>query len=180
MKGVWVDGAEQSGPWVRKIWEKALERIKFPITSCLILGLGGGVAAGLVAKKFPGAKITGIEIDPEMVDYGRNNFGLDKIQDLKILIGDAFRQLPKLKNKYNLILVDLYVGKEFPKKASGDFFLKNLGQKLTENGVVIFNRLTIKKGDFDREEFLDKLDRFFAISGETKVDYNILIYCSRK
>lgn len=180
MKAVWVDGAEQSGPWVRRVWDRALGRINFPVTSCLILGLGGGVAAGLVAKKFPSARITGVEIDPEMVEYGMKNFGLDKIPELKIVIGDAFKILPKIKRKFDLILVDLYVGKEFPKTAEKEKFLRQLAQIISESGVVIFNRLTIKKEDFDREDFLDKLRRFFAISDETKVDYNILIYCSRK
>lgn len=180
MKAVWVDGAEQSGPWVQKVWDKALGRIKFPVASCLILGLGGGVAAGLVAKKFPSVKITGIEIDSEMVDLGRKSLGLDKIPDLKIIIGDAFKILPKIKGKFDLILVDLYVGKEFPKTAEKKKFLRRLAQIISGSGVVIFNRLTIKKEDFDREDFLDKLGRFYAISDETKVDYNILIYCSRK
>lgn len=176
MKSIWVDGAEQSGPWVKKVWSKALT-IKH-CESCLILGLGAGVAAKLVSEKFPGVRITGVDIDPEMVAIGKKDFGLEEIPNLKIIVGDAFKILPK--ERFDLILVDLYVGKEYPKKAEREKFLRQLAQKLSKNGVVIFNRLTIKKGDFDLEKFLDKLGRFFAISGEAKVDYNILIYCSRK
>jgi len=37
------------------------------------------VAAKIISEKFPNAKITGIEIDPMMVEIGKKYFGLEKI-----------------------------------------------------------------------------------------------------
>ncbi|KKR44389.1 MAG: hypothetical protein UT76_C0005G0015 [Candidatus Woesebacteria bacterium GW2011_GWB1_40_12] len=73
------DGLTQSGGIVETIWKQTLRRINHQpstINHCLILGLGGGTVAKLVRKKWPEAKITGVDIDPIMVELGEKYLGL--------------------------------------------------------------------------------------------------------
>jgi spermidine synthase len=57
----------------------------------LILGVGGGsVIKTLVDEiKFKGS-ITGVEIDPEIINIANTYFKLDEIKNLTIVIDDAF------------------------------------------------------------------------------------------
>ena len=64
-KFVRVGGITQSGEIVEKIWENVLVALRcssFGIHNSLILGLGCGTVAELLAKKWPDIRITGIEL----------------------------------------------------------------------------------------------------------------------
>jgi spermidine synthase len=179
-----ANGLTQSGGVVEGIWKETLKKIynkrtplvlKFTINNCLILGIGGGTAAKLINKFWPGAKITGVDIDPVMVELGRKYLDLDKI-DIEIKIDDAFN-FPKIPNhsKFDLVIVDLYRGDKFPKKFEDEKFLKSL----TKNKLVIFNRLFYKEKKIEALEFGKKLQKIFD-----KVEYfypvsNLMFVCSK-
>ncbi len=164
---VYVDGVEQSGPWVFKIWSK----VNLQGKRVLILGLGCGSMTSLVS-----GVITGVEIDPEMIALGKKYFDLSRVS---ILNQDAFKFILKNKKTFDLILVDLYNGSNFPKQFESEEFLQKLSQTMSKNGTVIFNRLTTKNANFELKKFLDKLAEYFKIQEVLKVDFNILIICSR-
>ncbi len=105
---VWVGGFEQSGPvYVEKVWREALERIKFTPKKVLILGLACGTLVKLLTTKWPKAKITGVEIDPLMIQLGKKYFGLGHYKNLTIKIADAKKaNLPR----FDLVLADTYLG----------------------------------------------------------------------
>ena len=96
------------------------------INHCLILGLGGGTVAKLVRKKWPEAKITGVDIDPIMVELGEKYLGLREF-DVDTKIGDAFDYLIKYQssaiNHFDLIIADLYNGDKYPEKFETSAFL---------------------------------------------------------
>lgn len=130
------DGLTQSGGIVESIWKSTLRKIKSAktqINDCLILGLGGGTVVKLIRKYWPEANITGVDIDPVIVELGKKYLGLNE-SDVDIKIGDASKFT---KEKYDLVIVDLYNGYNFPKKFEDDYFLKSL----TKNNLVIINRL---------------------------------------
>ena len=86
-----AEGLTQSGGVVETIWKSTLKKIhcsQFNVHRSLILGLGGGTVAKLIRKNWPEAKITGIDIDPVMVELGKKYLGLDQI-NLEIKIADA-------------------------------------------------------------------------------------------
>lgn len=138
---VWVGGFEQSGPLVKAVWEKALENITETPKTVLILGLGCGIVAKLIAKKFPDALITGVEIDPVMIEVGEKYFGLGKIPKLKIINVDAKIFLKKYKKKFDVVINDVYVGGKaprLPKLICGKLILKNnLNTKTLQNMVTV-------------------------------------------
>lgn len=125
---VWVGGFQQSGPLVEKLWSDALKNV-------LILGLGCGSAIKPLRKKFPNCQITGVEINSEMIEIGKKYFNLDKIPNLKIIYAPAQKFISQTKQKFDLILVDLYKGGVQEKQKI------NYRKILTKNGVVLINHL---------------------------------------
>ncbi len=142
-----VEGLTQSGGVMYSVWKTVLKKVKKDrekVKNTLILGLGGGDAARLIRKYWPDAKITGVEIDPIMIELGKKYLGLDKL-DIKIVIKDALEfltehQTPNTKH-YDLVLIDIYVGYEVPKKFTETQFIKRILDVTDKNGLVIFNRL---------------------------------------
>ena len=43
-----------------------------------------------------------------------------------------------------MIIVDLYLGNQFPEQAETGKFLKKIKQLLVPNGLIVFNRLRLK------------------------------------
>lgn len=172
----------QSGGLVTEIWEKALKEINhhsLAINHCLILGFGGGTVAKLISRSFPKAKITGVEIDQEMIKLGKKYFGLEKIKNLKIIQADAVKFIASKPNKFDLIIVDLYLGDKIPKNSESKKFLENLRKLTSSKGVIIFNRLFYKKHKQQAENFIKKLDNLFSKIKLLRAFSNLLVFASR-
>ena len=180
-----VGGISQSGDRVETIWREALKPItnhQSPITNCLILGLGAGSAAKLINKKWPEAKILGIEIDPQIIRLGEKYFDLGEISGLEIKIADAAKVVYGIQYtvyKFDLVLVDLYLGDQVPKVAETDEFLKNVRQCLTGNGLAIFNRLYFGKHKEKTDKFGEKLKKIFTQIEAKNLSTNKLFLCLR-
>lgn len=178
-----VDHLTQSGGLVKNIWGKALKiaskSSKLKAKSCLILGLGAGTAAELINQLWPQAIITGVEIDPAIVNLGKKYFNLDKIQNLKIITGDAFTTIHALRaTRYELILIDLYHGKSFPHQATTLKFAQNLKRLLHPQGILIINRLNYAHNEQSINHHLSTLKRVFPRIISQKILSNILVFCS--
>jgi len=193
-----IGGVSQSGGLVVDIWTRALREVQsskacpelvegFIIHNSLVLGLGCGNAAKLVSEKWPKAEITGIEIDPVVVEVGKKYFGLDKIPNLKIAIEDVFKILDEgekcemcrevRSEKWDLVLVDLYLGKEFPKEAESEKFINNLKNILNEKGIIVFNRFYWREYKKQAKFFEEKLKKYFSKVWTRRTVSNLLIFC---
>ncbi len=144
------------------------------IHSSLILGLGGGTAAKLVNQFWPEAKIVGIEIDPVIIGLAKKYFALGKISSLKIINADAAEWV-KRKEKFDLILVDVYLGDKVPKSCETKEFLKNIKKLISPGGFVIFNRLNYKEKKKETEDFIKKLEKIFPQVSLIQTPSNLLI-----
>ncbi len=181
-KHIQANGLTQSGGVVEEIWGKALRRVKAgrrQITSCLILGLGGGSNAKWVRRLWPKAKITGVEIDPLMIELGRKYLGLEKSGvEVKIQDANDFDA-----QGYDLVLVDLYQGDQFPKKFENEKFLKKLrkNKRSLAGGagkIVIFNRLYYGEKRPEAMRFLVKLEKIFPRVEAFYPQANVMFICS--
>ncbi len=90
------------------------ERIK-KFESILILGVAGGsVIKTLVDDvKFKG-KITGVEIDADIIEIAKKYFKLDEIKNLELHLDDAFEFVLKTKENYDLIIIDIFQDTKMP------------------------------------------------------------------
>lgn len=183
-------GVVQSGGLVEELWQKGVKEIskfrqnKGKINKCLILGLGGGTLVKLLSKEFPGCEITGVEIDSFILQAGKKYFGLKEIRDLEIIVDDAFAVLSSPKynihnSKYDLIVVDLYKGQEFPLDAEKEIFFKELLNTLNKDGIIVFNRLNYSFRHREKTAaFKEKVERSFKRSKTASVVTNLLLLAS--
>ena len=89
-----IGGLTQSGGIVKVMWEKALNqsfvvRRLSLVKNVLILGLGAGTVTEVINKKWPEAKIVGVEIDPVIIEIGEKYFHLGDVKNLDIITDDA-------------------------------------------------------------------------------------------
>ncbi len=175
-------GITQSGGIAQDIWKTTFRTIaQKDFKNVLIVGLGGGGIAKLIHKNWDEAKITGIEIDPLIVELGNKYLGLNKIK-VKTLIGDGVEYSAELLSegkKYDLICVDTYVGQTYPKKFESLKFLNIVKKLLTKDGVVIFNRLYYKEKVLEAHEFKNRIEKIFPSVETVKPEANIMFVCSR-
>jgi spermidine synthase len=179
-----VEGLTQSGGILKNVWKKPLKKLygqNLQVETCLILGLGGGTVAGLVRDFWKDAEITGIELDPKMVEMGKKYLELDE-WGVKTVIDDAYgfvNQKAQLKNQnYDLILIDTYVGREFPKKFEKEEFLLSVKKLMGENGRAIFNRLYYGEKRPEAVRFGNKLEKIFKRVDVVYPEANVMFVCS--
>ena len=110
----------------------------------LILGVGGGsVIKTLVDEiKFKGS-ITGVEIDPEIINIANTYFKLDEIKNLTIVIDDAFEFVLKTKAKYDLIIIDIFQDTTMPNFLFETFFTNRVCSLLKSRGFILFNTMLL-------------------------------------
>jgi spermidine synthase len=140
---------------LQRILRKGLKYIGFErilnFENILVLGVAGGsVIKTLVDEiKFKG-KITGVEIDVTVIDIANRYFELDKIQNLEIVIDDAFEFVLKTKLKYDLIIIDIFEDTSMPNFLFQDFFMDRINSLLNLNGFILFNTMVINKIEEER------------------------------
>ena len=136
------------GPWSQALVgpffnpEAKLENVK----NIALIGLAAGTSARQASIALPQAHVDGIEIDPEIVEIGREYFGMN-LPNLQVIVGDGRWEMDKLAGAYDLISVDAYRPPYIPAHMVTLEFFTMLEQKLTPNGVVAIN---IGRGGNDR------------------------------
>ncbi|MFV8364544.1 spermidine synthase [Flavobacterium sp. ZT3P35] len=110
----------------------------------IILGVGGGsVIKTLVDEiKFKGS-ITGVEIDPEIINIANTYFKLDEIKNFTIVIDDAFEFVLKTKAKYDLIIIDIFQDTTMPNFLFETFFTNRVCSLLKSRGFILFNTMLL-------------------------------------
>ncbi|MFV5699096.1 spermidine synthase [Flavobacterium sp. ZT3R17] len=112
----------------------------------LVLGVAGGsVVKTLVDEiKFKG-KITGVEIDSDIINVANKYFALNKIPQLDIVIEDAFEFVLKTKNKYDLIIIDIFQDTTMPNFLFETFFINRICFLLKSRGFILFNTMILNE-----------------------------------
>ncbi|MDE2078768.1 MAG: hypothetical protein KGI73_00070 [Patescibacteria group bacterium] len=145
--GAWtveVDGTYQTSSYTNEMWEDVVERAATErgiqsVARVLLIGLGGGGAVGAVARRFPGAEVTAIEHDPTMVDIAKD-IKLHKPGAFpNVIVAEAGAAIPKLTERYDLIIVDIFSGKNLAPEVSEDAFWNALKARLAPGGIVSVN-----------------------------------------
>lgn len=138
---------------LHEVFQKAFNKTGREISSfqkALLLGFGAGSVSYILQHElnFKG-EITGVEIDAKVVELARKYFGLDKIQNLNIEVTDAFDFVFQDQQKYDLIVVDLFIDHIIPEKFDQKDFLNQLDRLLENDGMLLYNRMD--------QSFKDKL-----------------------
>lgn len=162
-----VDGYYQTGPYINTMWRKALRLIPrtASIKRVLLLGYGAGGANRLIRKRFPSARITAVEWDPAMVALAKelNLHRPDDLADLRV--GDAADVVQELTDTFDLILFDLYHGKEPSPLIEDPTFLIRLQTLLARDGYFLINV-------FGKPEAMKTVSIYFSGHGEWTYKWN--------
>ncbi|MGC4039769.1 MAG: fused MFS/spermidine synthase [Flavobacterium sp.] len=140
---------------LQRILRKGLKYIGFErirnFENILVLG----VAAGSVIKtlvdeiKFKG-KITGVEIDEAVIAIANQYFNLEAVPNLEIVIDDAFEYALRTREKYDLIIIDIFEDTHMPNFLFQDFFIQRINSLLNVNGFILFNTMVINTQQEER------------------------------
>lgn len=143
------------------------ERIK-NFDTVLVLGVAGGSVIKTLREeiKFNG-KIIGVELDKNVLELANRYFKLNEIENLELIHDDAFEFVLKTKEKYDLIIIDIFQDTIMPNFLFEDFFINHVNSLLNLNGFILFNTMVLTEKDKER----NKLYR-----SKFKEDYSLRMY----
>jgi spermidine synthase len=127
----------------------------------LVLGVAGGsVIKTLVEEIAYSNKITGVEIDGNVIKMAKKYFELDKISNLDIVLDDAFEFVLKTKLKYDLVIIDIFQDTKMPNFLFESFFANRILEILNDNGLFLFNTMCLLEADNLRNAtYLNQFDK---------------------
>lgn len=164
---VTVNGFFQTAPYMDVLWKKALRLIpkQTRIKHVLLLGYGAGGTNRCICRRFPGARITAIEWDPAMAALAQE-LKLHKPSELADLhLGDAGDVIHQLAGPFDLIIFDLYRGREPSPLIEDPTFLLRLQTLLEPDGYFLTNV-------FGKPQALETVAKFFSCRKKWKYRWN--------
>jgi predicted membrane-bound spermidine synthase len=126
-------GRHSLSPYVRLI--DTLVPVAEGHENALVLGLGGGLAANLLAGK--NYRTDGVELDERIIEAARTYFYLS--DQVSTFYEDARYFLNHCDRKYSLVLVDIFKGEEQPSHVLTRESLKLLKQRLADSALLLIN-----------------------------------------
>ena len=115
--------------------------------AALLIGLGAGSLVKFLHRHRPEAKLTVVEIDPEVVDVARLHFKLPPEDErLRIELDDGADFVAKTKQRFDLIMVDGFDENARTGMLDTLPFYLNCKARLTGSGLLVANLLSKRKG----------------------------------
>lgn len=158
-----------------KVLQKGLKSVTTDFRSeeksVLILGLGGGDVVKQLRNNFKShATITAVEIDPVIIEIALKEFDIIPNSKLEIVNNDANVFLKYTKERYNLIVVDLFTDVTIPDFVFQTEFIKSVYNVLDLNGSIIFNTFILSDVHKVRnKKFVENLKRYFSVEEFTNL-----------
>lgn len=108
----------------------------------LLLGLGGGCVLKTLWNEFDyKGNVTAVDIDPVIITVAEKEFGILPNGKTKIVCADAYDFVKEDLDKYDLIIIDLFIDNIVPEKFLQQEFWKDVLKKVNNDGTIIFNTL---------------------------------------
>lgn len=131
---------------LQRILRIGLKKIGFEsiksMHSILVLGVAGGsVIRTLVDEINFEGKITGIEVDKDIIDIANTYFHLDSIPNLEIIIDDAYKYVSNNNCKFDLIIIDIFQDSKMPAFLFESTFINRICALLQPKGFILFNTM---------------------------------------
>ena len=163
------ESAPMPGYWPRMLPERCPER-------ALLLGLGGGTLAALLARRCLGAAIVGVEHNAEVLAVGRSEFGLDALASLDIMEADAFAWVEahaaSEPASYDLVCLDLYDGGRLAPGTLARPFLRQVAALVRPGGMVSVNLMSAGR----LPEQIHRIGRVFTIERQIRLWGNVVLH----
>lgn len=174
----WIDGKKvlncrqvnYSYGGLQKALSYGLSQISLEgVSSALVMGMGGGSVVKTLRDEFQYVKdITAVELDPVVIEIAKTEFGIDKVKNFEIICSDAAEFIENTALSFDLIIVDLFIGRFVPEKFYAKAFWQNIEKKTNPNARIVFNA-GIQLSDLVRDRFLEDLPKTFTYAIHTEV-----------
>jgi len=171
---------------LQRVLKKGLKYIGYErintFENILILGVAGGSVIETIKNdiKFKG-KITGVEIDATAIEIANKYFGLNNYKNVEIIIEDAFEFVLKTKEKYDLIVIDIFQDTTMPNFLFEDFFINRINFLLKVNGFILFNTMVLDYQDRIRNAtYKSKFDSNYSVRLYPKIEVHNELFTIKK
>ena len=171
---------------LQRVLKKGLKYIGYDrintFDNILILGVAGGSIIETLKNevKFEG-KITGVEIDRTVVEIANNYFGLNQYKNVEIVIDDAFEFVLKTKERYDLIVIDIFQDTIMPNFLFEDYFINRINFLLNVNGFILFNTMVLDYQDRRRNAlYKSKFNNNFSVRLYPKIEVHNELFTIKK
>ena len=171
---------------LQRVLKKGLKYIGYErintFENILILGVAGGSVIETIKNdiKFKG-KITGVEIDATAIEIANKYFGLNNYKNVEIIIEDAFEFVLKTKEKYDLIIIDIFQDTTMPNFLFEDFFINRINFLLNINGFILFNTMVLDYQDRRRNAtYKSKFDSNYSVRLYPKIEVHNELFTIKK
>lgn len=171
---------------LQRVLKKGLKYIGYEriqnFNSILVLGVAGGSVIETLKKeiKFEG-KITGVEIDADVIELAKKYFGLGSYNNVSIVNDDAFEFVLKTKEKYDLIIIDIFQDTTMPNFLFEDFFINRINFLLNVNGFILFNTMVLGYQDRRRNvDYKNKFDTNYSVRLYPKIEVHNELFTIKK
>ena len=171
---------------LQRVLKKGLKYIGYEriqnFNSILVLGVAGGSVIETLKKevKFEG-KITGVEIDADVIELATKYFGLGNYKNVSIVNDDAFEFVLKTKEKYDLIIIDIFQDTTMPNFLFEDFFINRINFLLNVNGFILFNTMVLGYQERRRNvDYKNKFDSNYSVRLYPKIEVHNELFTIKK
>mgnify|MGYP001592663745 FL=1 len=127
---------------------RLLEKLIKKLQPKLVLEIGMLVAFStiLMARNLKQGKIITIEINQEAAEIARKNLNEAGIKNVKVILGNALKIIPKLKSKFDFVFIDAV-------KEDYLNYLKLIESKLNKNAIIVADNAKIFASEM--KDYLD-------------------------
>lgn len=150
------------------------------IERVLILGLGGGNVAGYLLDSLPEVEIDFVEVDPVVLEVARDWMGLEERPNVRVHVSDARRFLETTGGRWDLIVVDTYIGLSVPFHLTTREFLAAAERRLAPDGVFAVNLAADLETPFPRAIHRTVASVFPTVYAFTTPTRNHLLFATRE
>jgi spermidine synthase len=128
------------GPWDYFMLGPYFNRDQRPedVDSLLLIGLAGGTTARQFTNVYGPIPIDGVEIDPRIVEVGREYFDMNG-PNLNVFVEDGRYFLKRTERTYDVIGVDAYRQPYIPFQLTTKEFFQESYNQLNDDGVMVLN-----------------------------------------
>ncbi len=152
-----------------------------PFSDVLILGTGAGTSIRQFLFFEPKVHIDAVELDPKVVEAGKNFFNLPDHPNLKIYVEDARPFLTRIEKKYDVIEMDIFAGGPFvPFYLSTQEYFELINAKLKPQGLLLMNALRIGQNDVFADRLGQTILKEFPSLFKLNLNNNVLLIATKK
>jgi spermidine synthase len=116
------------------------------IGTLLDVGLAGWTIAHVYQTHLPHVRVTGVEIDPDVVELGRKYFTLDE-PNLEISVCDGRFFLATTHRRFDAIAVDVFRQPHVPFPFTTREFFGLVKERLSPGGAMLMNAAAMGRDD---------------------------------